>query len=441
MEKSLLLYVPLAKIKIGKRIREDFGDMKGLVEIVKEKGILQPITINTRFELRAGERRYRAAKEAGLKEIPCLIRPDADTADSLEVELIENVFRKDFTPFERAAQIEKLHNHCVTKKLDWSKRKTAQLLGAVHSTVALDLQLAEAVRAFPELKQLKTADEAHRAIKKLHEGIVVEELRRRQEASTATGTAHLLKVAKANYMIGDTFAGMKTLHAGMAHFIELDPPYAIALNKQKGGASQRDRGTTGAGSLVQKYNEIPPEKYPAWMENMAKETFRVARRDSWMVCWFGMTHFHLVQGVLRKAGWSVNDIPALWVKPSGQTAAPEYNLASCYEPFFVCRKGQPALIKRGHANVFHHDHVPPAKKYHPTERPLSLMMEILEVFTLPSQICLVPCVGSGVTLRSCYLSGLKGFGWDISNEYLDKFLLAVEEDMRELDGQPEEEAA
>jgi len=425
-----LAFVSLSKIKLSKRTRTEFGDMEGLIESVRDKGILQPITISSKFELLAGERRLRAAKEAGLREIPCIIRPHGALIDALEIELIENLFREDFTFDERALHIKKLHDHCAAKSIDWSGRKLAKLINRSAMSVARDLKIAQTLGVFPELKNAGSQDEALKMIKRMEEQVVVTELRRRQDTSKDRGKLDMLKVAKANYRIGDTFKGMAELKTnGMVHFIELDPPYAIDLTGQKGGASQRARDSED--HKLKSYNEIASTAYAAFMQRMASETYRIANQHAWMICWFGPTHFELVKGALRKARWNVNDIPGIWVKPGGQTAAPEFNLASCYEPFFICRKGSPVLTKRGRSNVFEfrgeHD------KYHPTERPLELMLELLATFALPRQICFVPCLGSGVTLRSCYLSGLTGFGYDLSSEYLDRFLLAVEEDTRQLD--------
>lgn len=432
-----LEFVSLAKIKVSERTREEFGDMEGLIESVRDKGIIQPITISDKFQLLAGERRLRAAKEAGLKLVPCIIRPSTQPLDALEIELIENIFRENFTWDERALHIKKLHDYCTSKNIDWSGRKLAKLINRTAMSVSRDLKLAQTLEVFPELREAETQDEALKTVKRLEEGAAVAELRRRQESSKSRGMIDMLKVAKTNYHVGDAFKEMAALKStGYIHLIELDTPYAIDLGEKKGGASQRARKGWEAGdakTIAKSYNEIKPDEYAEFMRKMALETYRVAHTHAWMICWFGPTHFTLVKEALVKAKWSVNDIPGLWVKPSGQTAAPEFNLANCYEPFFICRKGSPVLAKRGRSNVFQFDPTPPSQKYHPTERPLALMRELLETFTLPSQVCLVPCLGSGVTLRACYLEGRLGWGFDLSKEYLDRFLLAVEEDTRQLD--------
>jgi ParB family chromosome partitioning protein len=87
--------------------RERFDDdtLQGLADSLRERGVLQPILVRPkpggRFELIAGERRWRAARLAGLESIPALVREGADV-DALELALIENVAREDLSPIEQA---------------------------------------------------------------------------------------------------------------------------------------------------------------------------------------------------------------------------------------------------------------------------------------------------------------------------------------------------
>jgi ParB family chromosome partitioning protein len=79
------------------------GDLSELIASVREKGILEPILVRprgNRFQIIAGERRFRAAGEAGLAEIPCIVRETPD-AEMMELALIENLQRKDLTPSRR----------------------------------------------------------------------------------------------------------------------------------------------------------------------------------------------------------------------------------------------------------------------------------------------------------------------------------------------------
>lgn len=426
-----LKMVPVKDIDFGKRWREDYGDMESFVAMVAEKGIFQPITVrqneDKKYTLLAGGRRLTAAIVLKMDKIPALVRTqtgDDAEVDLREIELIENVHRKDFTWVEQTNLIAEIDRLCKSKDTNWSARKTAQLLGHSHPmTVSRALQVAEAIETMPELAQCKTQDEALKFVKKVEEGLITQELRRRQEVRQAEGLCDVLTLAKTNYKIGDALASMKTLPAGAGclNLIEVDPPYGIDLPDLK------------RGDKADSYKEVPRDAYAEFLQTVAAETFRIAGQHCWMIFWYGPTHHQLVLTTLRNAGWEVDEIPAIWNKTNGQTMQPEVYLGRAYEPFFVCRKGRPALMKHGRSNVFDFAPVAGARKYHPTERPVALIEELIETFVGINSRIMIPFLGSGATLRAAYNLGCTGFGWDLNPEYKDKFLLAVEEDTKKLD--------
>jgi ParB family chromosome partitioning protein len=90
--------------------RREFGDLTDMVASIKEKGILEPILVRSngpKFQIIAGERRFQAAKIAGLRSVPC-VELDVDIRGMLEISLIENLQRKDLHPFEEAEAIQSL---------------------------------------------------------------------------------------------------------------------------------------------------------------------------------------------------------------------------------------------------------------------------------------------------------------------------------------------
>ena len=437
----------LADIQVGERYRENLGDLDALAESIKEKGILQPVTVDTNYNLLAGGRRIAAAGIAGLTKIPALIRETSGEIDAREVELLENIMRKDFSWDEEARLIRDIDALYKSQNMDWSGRKTATLLDKGVATVARAIQLANAIDVIPELGEMKTADDALKTIKVMEEEAIVTELRRRQNEGVEnagkettnehgeklSGTfgiskdlASMLKIADSNYRIGDTFKYMAELRSGgLIHFIECDPPYGIELNKVKGSKDT-------AGNNVDSYQEVAPENYQEFLDKLTKELFRVANDHCWLVFWYGPTWHTQVHKSLCDAGWLVDEIPAIWVKGGGQTLQPEIYLGRAYEPFFICRKGKPVLMKRGRSNVFIQPGVSGVKKYHPTERPVMLIEELIECFAASNGYILVPFAGSGATLRAAYNQGHKVVGYDINSKYKNKFMLKVEEDARAL---------
>lgn len=112
-DQNSILKIAPEKIKINSmQPRRNFDQVKisDLANSIKEHGIIQPLVVaksGDNFELIAGERRLRAAKEIGLKEVPVIIRK-ADEQEKLEVALIENLQRENLNPIETAAAYRKL---------------------------------------------------------------------------------------------------------------------------------------------------------------------------------------------------------------------------------------------------------------------------------------------------------------------------------------------
>ncbi|MEJ8574950.1 ParB/RepB/Spo0J family partition protein [Microbaculum marinum] len=127
---------------------EDLGD---LAASIREKGIMQPILVRptpedaTRFEIIAGERRWRAAQRAGLHEVPVVVLA-VDDREALEIAIIENVQRSDLNPLEEAEGYQRL-----IEEFSYSQAQLADVIGKSRSHVANTirlLKLPETVRAY-----------------------------------------------------------------------------------------------------------------------------------------------------------------------------------------------------------------------------------------------------------------------------------------------------
>jgi ParB family chromosome partitioning protein len=98
--------------------------LQELVESIRERGIIQPLIVRkvgAKYELIAGERRWRAATELGLKDAPVIVRQASDQ-EVLELALIENLQREDLNPIEEAAAYERLHRDFGMTQEEISKR-------------------------------------------------------------------------------------------------------------------------------------------------------------------------------------------------------------------------------------------------------------------------------------------------------------------------------
>ena len=94
------MLVNINDIKIKKRVRRDLGDLEALKNSLRTYGLLNPITINGKYELIAGERRLQAAKQLGWTNINAVVQNNLSEIEELEMELEENNQRKEFTSEE-----------------------------------------------------------------------------------------------------------------------------------------------------------------------------------------------------------------------------------------------------------------------------------------------------------------------------------------------------
>ncbi len=89
--------VNIDQVKIRKRLRKDIGNLSQLKESMRRRGLINPITINRKFELLAGYRRLQAARELGWRDIEAMVVSARTRLEKFEIETDENIERKNFT--------------------------------------------------------------------------------------------------------------------------------------------------------------------------------------------------------------------------------------------------------------------------------------------------------------------------------------------------------
>lgn len=137
----------------------DYAELEGLAQSIRENGLLQPITVRPReesgYELISGERRLRAARIIGMKEIPCVIS-EADAEQSATLALIENLQRQDLSFFEEARAIQNLISICGISQEEMAKR-----LGKAQSTLCNKLRILKLPQDVCDLLEENTMSERH----------------------------------------------------------------------------------------------------------------------------------------------------------------------------------------------------------------------------------------------------------------------------------------
>jgi ParB family chromosome partitioning protein len=118
--------------------RQVMGDLSELIASIHEKGIIEPLVVRqrgNRFQIIAGERRYQASLQAGLHEVPVVVR-EVDDTEVIELALIENLQRKDLTAFEEAEAL-----HGLAERCGYTHEDLARRLGKSRTSVTESLAL------------------------------------------------------------------------------------------------------------------------------------------------------------------------------------------------------------------------------------------------------------------------------------------------------------
>jgi ParB family chromosome partitioning protein len=166
------------------RMTFDEDTLRELAASITEHGVLQPILIRPgdegRYQLVAGERRWRAARIAGLREIPALIEEiDDDTA--LEISIIENLQREDLSPLDEALMYERM-----TTDHGYSLRRLAQKLGKDKGYIENRLRLADAPAEIKQLVSLRKDTLSH-----AYELLKVDDPKKRRKLAEQVGRGEL----------------------------------------------------------------------------------------------------------------------------------------------------------------------------------------------------------------------------------------------------------
>ncbi len=161
--------VPKNKISISSIIKNKFQPRKHfekealeeLTNSIKERGIIQPIVVrkskteNDKFEIIAGERRWQAAQNAGLHEVP-IVEIDVDDLKSLEFAIVENVQRSDLNPIEEAMGYQRLID-----EFNYDQEKVSKFIGKSRSHISNSLRLLSLPKEVQNLIETKKLTQGH----------------------------------------------------------------------------------------------------------------------------------------------------------------------------------------------------------------------------------------------------------------------------------------
>ena len=242
-DKKTIKEIELSQIKPNRfQPRQSFDDQKisELSQSISKHGILSPILVRETgaggYELIAGERRLRAAKEAGLQTAPCMI-DSAEDQLSLELALIENLQREDLNPIEEARGYDRLK-----KEFSLTQDKIAEVTGKARSSVANSMRLLNLPSSIIELLYSGDLEKGHAKILASMEPNEAEEL-----AQKIVTLGMTVKDAASSTKTKSIKSSVKTKNRDLLNIEE-------ELSENIGHKTQIDQQTTSKGKISISYS-------------------------------------------------------------------------------------------------------------------------------------------------------------------------------------------
>lgn len=442
--------IPISSILIEDRQRTDLGDIDSLAASLSRLGLIQPIIVNHERRLVAGGRRLEAAKRLGWTEIPAVFRETLSEDELQELELEENIRRKDIDWRERIIAIAKIHRLKVKRGLtdgeSWGYRETGELLGVALGDVSFAINTAAELRNDPASPfwQCENAFEAKRLVLRRAEDAALAESARRHQSITITheeekalhedadkvaataANPDLLAYERQRYYSNPlnppgsfedywhtrekemeevrrtVYLRNRLYHGDAIEFMQreeneeafdhivTDPPYGIdmeMLDQQNQGMVDID--TVAAEHDMQQNKELMARFFPA--------AWRCLKPNAFVVLWCDQMLWQLLYDWATEVGFAVQRWPLTWVKTHrcGNNAA-QYNFTKTTETAMVCRKGN--AIMTATAATSHiaasHDEMRTTLG-HPFVKPFAVWEFILKHISIPGQTIYEPFAGRG----------------------------------------------
>ncbi|MBR6953585.1 MAG: ParB/RepB/Spo0J family partition protein [Clostridia bacterium] len=223
--------------------RQSFSEenLEQLAQSIRDQGVLQPILLTPsadgRYSIVAGERRWRAARMAGIRTVPCLVR-ELSRQQQMEAALIENMQREDLNPVEEALGIRALMDECgytqeqAAERLAKSRPAVANLLRILTLPDAVLDEVRKGLLSAGHARVLAGLDSAHAQLalaeETLREGYSVRQLEERAAAKKSTAASK----TKASAHRGDLSAELRGLEDEMRETLGLR--VTIAGSERKG---------------------------------------------------------------------------------------------------------------------------------------------------------------------------------------------------------------
>jgi ParB family chromosome partitioning protein len=488
--------IPITDIQVLDRQRIDLGDIPALAESIARYGLIQPIVINQENRLIAGGRRLAALKSLNATHADVVFR-ETLTADELhELELEENVQRKDMTWQERCLNIARIHRlkqkRGALEGSLWGQRETGAMLGLSGAHVNYNLTIAAELQRDPAspLWKCESLSDAWRVVLRQREEAALAALAAKtsvaptikplppkdEETLTAFTSAPATPLATQSPPTEDVLRKERERYYSNPHnpagsFEDYWRQRQEAVNKSRRTVYLSNRLYQGDSIALMSSSDffevfdhiITDPPYGIDMDNLAQENqgmadidfvekehevednedllqrffpaaYAALKPNGFCVAWCDAMQWQLMYDSAVAAGFKVQRWPLVWVKPVAMNNAAQYNYTKTTEFAMVCRKGNATLVKPQPTCVVSAGHDWMRKAFgHPFVKPQAVWNFILQAVSIEGQLILDPFAGRGSSIVSALASGRHAYGIECNVGHFNALLENVKQYYLSLD--------
>lgn len=384
-----------------------------LAASIEANGLLHAIVVTEDSVLVSGWCRLAAIKLLASKELsfyynsqsiqpgwlPIVRTHKSTPTDLYQIELEENLRRKNLSIIEQAQAIAQLHKLKQTVSPAWTKKETAAAVAALRNrpqAASDEKEVADSILLdnFADDPDVRKATSKAKAVR-----LATRKLE--QQALAALGVTAEINTSRHQIIAGDSLSLLPTLEKSEFDCIITDPPYGIGAD-----------AFGSAGFLKQKHSYTDsPEHALASYRAVAEHGYWLCHDEAHLFAFCDIRQFPLLVPLFELYNWSVWPTPLIWFK--GTTAhapRPEYGPKRAYEAILFASKGDKKTMKLGLDLLTEVSGVSSSRKLHPAEKPPELYRELLSWSVVPGMKVLDPFAGSGPVFRAADELGCDAVG-------------------------------
>ena len=412
--------IEVADIKVIDRSRIEMGPIGELCTSIQKFGLLNPIIIDNDLNLHCGERRLRAFKELKLEFIPCRFIDDLSEVERLEVELDENIRRKQLTWTEELVLKEKITREWQKADPSTTLEQIAGRLNMADDTLKVDLFLAKSCKDNPTLLEEKEKTAAIRKAREIQNiairNLVVQASGKVQPVINTTQTIDptgTCSVLYDNQFTRDTITLyhadcldiLKNLESDSIDCIISDPPYGVDFD-----------GNSDFTGWLQTFSDSHDYVFTKLLPPVLTELYRVLKPDGHFYFFYAMIHHQRFCDLVKQIGFRPQYVPLMWYKGSMGGLKERYRMD--YEPvLFGAKEGQGRRLNNPSSTTQSCSN--PTGKTHPAEKPVLLLEYFIQNSTIEGEVVLDPFSGSSSTLQAALNLKRQAIGIEKEKQWFD----------------------